>query len=604
MSSKITPTLIFAPIDTKPARTTLTESDVVFMYWTDDEEAYRAYQATVVAWGGAHTQARVAQAAAWGLHATGTMWCLTAGAKRLHENADLREAVVRDIAGDPIAVPWLPDHTYEGTPSWWGCTNHPTFRAHNRAMVCEAMAGGATGLHVDDHLGAAAPSLYAGGCFCDHCMRKFAWYLHRNSSPAMLEAAGLAEKAALQYFDYRALVRRYAATRKEYQEKQRTIPLHREFITFQLEEAAENVRQLHELAQSIVERPVTLSANTGLPWSPHMLVMPHLSYLVGEVEQHAKEGLTRSNDAVVAYHFADTLRRPIAATAAGWDWAYVKERGVQQLVCYWIAQAYACGQRFMTPHRMWCFTPELGTHWYDGPTEAYAPLYRFVQEHAQYFDGYQPAGSDTAILVNPKSTFFGPGYTMNLLQGLSALNVPYTIFIPQDDWHIGDYLSRTELYNYSRIITVDHPNEPLNLWNTDKDTLNEVHQGLRKIINWPLADTPGTEVFSLADINALLHDLELPWESGNPDIWVFPRKKRKAPPVIHVLNRSYNPGTDTFTPQRDITLRLSRWVYQRGKRATLYRCDGDPLPVGMKRTGDEIVLTIPELGLWGMIVLE
>lgn len=363
-------------------KATLEHDDIVFMYAAKDPAVYAEYGATVVAWGGAHTQERVQRYADLNIHATGTMWCLTAGAETLHKNADLREATARDIEGKPIIIPWRIDDTYEGTPAWWGCTNHPTFRAHVRKKVCEAMSGGARGLHVDDHLGTAHPANSDGGCFCDYCMALFREYLQTHSSPELLAEAGV---ESFDAFDYRDVVRRYATTRERYLDVQHDIPLHQLYVDFQLQRAAENTRQLGTLAAEIVGRPITLSANTCLPNLVHTVVTPHLTYLVGEVAQHASEGTRRLLDAVRAYRMAEAIGKPIAATAMGWDWAYVKENGCEQLVCLWIALSYACGQRLMAPHRMWCFTPEKGTHWYDGPTETYAPLYRFVHKYPDLF---------------------------------------------------------------------------------------------------------------------------------------------------------------------------------------------------------------------------
>jgi len=58
----------------------------------------------------------------------------------------------------------------------------------------------------------------------------------------------------------------------------------------------------------------------------------------------------------------------------------------------WIALSYACGQRLMAPHRMWCHTREKGTHWYEGPTQFYAPLYQFVRRNRNLFRDMQTAG--------------------------------------------------------------------------------------------------------------------------------------------------------------------------------------------------------------------
>jgi hypothetical protein len=59
----------------------------------------------------------------------------------------------------------------------------------------------------------------------------------------------------------------------------------------------------------------------------------------------------------------------------------------------------------MVPHpqRQWCFSNELGTHWYAAPVEAYAPLYRFVRENAGWLDGFEAVeikGSMPAVPAN------------------------------------------------------------------------------------------------------------------------------------------------------------------------------------------------------------
>jgi len=100
----------------KRMESVLSHSEVVFMY-AADADAYRAYGATFVGWGGAHTAERVKMHHDLGIRCTGSMWCLTAGAKVLHEDPVLRSAVALDIEGDPVGVPWLFDHTCEGIGS-------------------------------------------------------------------------------------------------------------------------------------------------------------------------------------------------------------------------------------------------------------------------------------------------------------------------------------------------------------------------------------------------------------------------------------------------------------------------------------------------------
>jgi len=377
----------------------LRHSEVVFMYAASDE-AYQIYGATLVAWGGADTADQVRRHHDMGIRCTGSMWCLTAGAEKVHKDPNLRSACALDIEGMPVEVPWQFDHTFEGTKTYFGCTNHPEFRRLCSDRVRQAMAGKADGLHVDDHLGTAGAAWWQGGGFCDYCMQGFRGYLKKHATPQQLLQAGVQQ---IDDFDYRTVVRRFATTRKEYKKVQHQIPLMDLFLEFQAEAAAEHTRQLGELAAQVVGHPVLLSANACLPNKTHTHVVKYLTHIVCEVGQNAAAGTTQIQEAIEAYDLAGQLGKPMAATASGWDWAFVKQNRCEDLVRFWIALAYAHGQRFMVPHpqRQWCFNNELGTHWYAAPMEAYAPLYRFIRENARWFDGFEAVEAKGRVLDVP-----------------------------------------------------------------------------------------------------------------------------------------------------------------------------------------------------------
>jgi hypothetical protein len=370
--------------DTEPV---LRHSEVVFMYAASDE-AYRAYNATFVAWGGAETAKEVKRHHDLGIRCTGSMWCLTAGAESLYKDPKLLAACAVDIEGKPVEVPWLFDHTYQGMKSYFGCTNNPEYQKLCRERVRQALAGKADGLHVDDHLGTAGAAWWQGGGFCDYCMKGFREYLKSHASKEQLQQAGA---ETIDDFDYRTLVRKYATTRQEYKKVQGKIPLMDLFLQFQAEAAAEHTRQLGQVAAEAAGHPVLLSANACLPSKAHTYVVKNLTHVICEVGQNAAAGTKQIDHAVEAYELATTLGKPLAATASGQDWAFVKQNNCEELVRFWIALAYAYGQRFMVPHpqRQWCFTDKLGTHWYAAPIEAYAPLYRFIRANAGCLDGFE-----------------------------------------------------------------------------------------------------------------------------------------------------------------------------------------------------------------------
>jgi hypothetical protein len=301
--------------------------------------------------------------------------------------------VAKDIEGYPIWVPWLMDHVYEGTPTWFGCTNAPVYRELLRKRCLEAVADRPGGIHIDDPAGVYAPVSWGGACFCDHCMKAFREYLAAHDSPELRKEAGV---GGWDGFDYRALVRAKAKTKVEYLKVQNHLPLRRVYVAFQEERMVEGIRELRDLARSKLGDGMSLSLNLyyGGPGGDNLVLLPLVTHTVAEVEHDAGEGTARLLKPVMAYRQAETVGKPFAATASGGDWAWIKAHNAVHLVKIWIALGYACGQRLMVPHpkMQWCQTPEKGTHWYAAPAGEFAPLYRFVRGNPGLFEGFRTVG--------------------------------------------------------------------------------------------------------------------------------------------------------------------------------------------------------------------
>ena len=217
---------------------TLKNDDVVFVFPSSDPSVYEKYGATLVASSGTHAPDHFGKLGRLGVRASGTVSCLTAGSHDIHAHTDLAEACARDIEGAPIAVPWLHTASFQGAPAYFGCINHPAFRAHVRRKVCDAVSGGASGLHVDEHLSSAYAALHCGGCFCDRCISGFSTYLSQRSTPGLCSEAKV---SSFEGFDYKSFVKNMAPTRSQYLALNAGIPLRREFIDYQLACAASNV---------------------------------------------------------------------------------------------------------------------------------------------------------------------------------------------------------------------------------------------------------------------------------------------------------------------------------------------------------------------------
>ncbi|MBM3211217.1 hypothetical protein FJZ33_03290, partial [Candidatus Poribacteria bacterium] len=401
----------------------LKHSDVAFMY-TADQEIYKIYNATWVAWGGASAE-RVKEAQALGIHYAASMWLLTAGAENIHKRADLKDAVSKDIFLEPIIVPWLWDHTYEGTPSYFGCTNNPTFREFSRERVISTMKTGADGLHIDDHLGSAG-SFWHGGCFCDFCVKEFRNFLKGD----IYKNEIMKHNIALEDFNYRDFAKARFSSRDEYKNRRHELPLIDAFHTFHVKSAAKFVAELKELATSVKGASISCSANTGLPNPAHLVVTPNLTHCVCEVEfRHGGKNAPQSSP-IAAFKVADAIERPVAATASGWDWAYAHENNnAVGLVRLWIAESYALGHRLMAPHRKWAFTAEKGTHWYQSKPEDFAYLYQFIRKNKDLLDDYEPYSQLGLIFCNKSIRRYGLGKFQEICKVLADANRQFSVII-------------------------------------------------------------------------------------------------------------------------------------------------------------------------------
>lgn len=545
----------------------LKHSDVCFMYQAD-RRTYEAYGATVLAWGGTPTPQSLAEAR--GVRWFGSVGMVTEFARYYERFPETYEqGLCRDVHGNPVKVPWLTDHQHKGVPYWWCCTNQPQTRTFLRERVQETIRAGAQGLHIDDHLGTAG-GLWLGICFCDRCIEGFREHL---------KALPVARRAALgvgdpTHFDFRKEALEWLS-----QGPARNVtshPLWPEWSVFQYHRAADLMKELRTLAAAVAGKPVPVGANAGLLWPGHLADYEALDLFTAETDHHAAER-KMPDSPLLAYRLAEAMGRPYAATASGGDWAYIKEHNLPALVRGWIALSYAAGQRLMAPHHQWCYTPEKGTHWYDGPAERFAPVYRFVREHAHLFDGYETF-ADMGVVVPHRSYMRDPGRWIGMCSALAARNVGFRVLLAGDDI-VRKRLSSAELRSCETLLV------------PDRESLDPVDARA-------LAARERT--------GGVYGDLEAALRSVRPAIAIeasapcraFARVK-KGSIVVHLVNYAYEPERDEFRTQRNVrlTLDLQTLGVPKAGKCRIVRPDG-PEAVADVRGG---ACTVPELGLWAVL---
>jgi len=546
----------------------LQRSDVVFMYQAD-RQTYTDYGATVVAWGG-RPNARVLEAAR-GLKFFGSVGMVTEFARYYDRFPDTyAEGLCRNLDGQPYKVPWLTDHQHKGVPYWWCCPRQPLFRQYLAERVTDTVKAGAYGVHIDDHLGTAG-SLGLGGCFCQRCVEQFQDYL-KALPKETLARCDVTDPAQ---FNYRDALRAWLAQKPGRHLSQHLLWPH--WRIYQLKGAAAFIAELRTLAAGAAGRPVPMGANACLLWGPHLADYQSLDLFSAEIP-HQAETRRFSDDPIVAYRLAEAVGRPLAATASGGDWAFIKAQQLPGLVRGWIALGYAAGHCLMVPHRQWCYTPQLGTHWYDGPKEKFAPLYQFVRQHAQLFDPFQTY-ADVTVAVAHRTLDRDTRRVVSLCNQLTAAHLSYRLLLGGDE--IVDHpLPSEDLQRAQRLWVI----EPKDFQQADQARLAEVPRQRR-----------------YETMQQLLTQLTPAVRPESPDpVRVFPRI---APgrAVLHLINWQYDPSRDDVVPIHNLKLRLQLAALGVGKATEARLCSPGTAPVTLPIQDGQ--LTVPELGLWAIVEL-
>ena len=137
-----------------------------------------------------------------GIHAILGYLCATSIVGLDSFDAHWNDALRAEFGSAP--ADWLQqDAEGRPLPSWYGgdyrpaCMNHPGWRAYQRFMVRSQIETGHDGIFFDN------PTVHNKGCYCPHCMEKFAAYLKGRGRPAEDGSlAGLRRAALAQKEDF------------------------------------------------------------------------------------------------------------------------------------------------------------------------------------------------------------------------------------------------------------------------------------------------------------------------------------------------------------------------------------------------------------------
>lgn len=519
-------------------------------------------------------------------------------------DSNFMESTARDLNDRPAITWWA--HRYKGHPPYFFCTNAPGYRRYLLYQVRRVMQAGTDWLMIDSAIPTIA-SLNAryGGCFCQHCLAGFRDYLKRNLGNARREAWGIND---LETFDYRRFLLSRGFTDSRYREQilafPPVIPLADAYFDYQWKEVNALFREFKRFAQEF-GGDIPMSSNSPFYWAEFMYAVDAHDFYTNEMQYLPPEEEALPVDPVYAFKLADALDKIMAITGVPRAFEPCRLNDRPGHIRLWIAQAYAHGHVFMAPDKMWTlrFAGEPD-RWYHSKPGDYEPLYHFIRDYPELFDGYESVAA-TALIFSNRAVrqYLGDRLSGGHLGGqnrsaprtdlaeacfaLSRANAPFHILVAGDDW-LEDRLVDTDLRLYRAVVRF----EPSYLSAEQEDKLRTVGD---RLVTWAGID-------DLLDL--LGREIQI---TGADKVSALPRRQPNAsdaPLVCHLLNGNYDLEADRFEILRDLELRIADRVLGRSvSRATLYAPGAAPREVNCRADGDAAVVSIPRLEMWAIVKL-
>ena len=556
-------------------------SDVVFMYTPSDPAQYDAYQGTVAGWGGRAQsksndqvkvyEQRVNEAVKRGIRFCGSVDTIVDFGGYIDMAPDtFMNAVCRDLDGKPLQVPWLWDMKHKGQPAYWFCINNPDYMNYLRDQAERASLAPVDGVHIDDYGATSNCADYNHGCFCESCIKGFREYLKKNLSNDQLKMKGIDD---IGKFDYKAFLQEEGIRAIEFSSNNKRIPLSKEFRDYQNGQMKAYIQGIYEYAEQLRSKPLLRSVNSSASSPRTLLPASIIDYFCGEIDHHAMSKSV-SSEPVFVYRLVEAVGKRQTATASGQDWAWIKVNEKPGFVRTWIAQAYSYGSVFMVPHNQWCFTQELGTHWWKGKPEDFTFLYRFVRSNAALLDDYTSLASIAVLFTDADFDMMKAA-----VSDLTRHNIPYVIIYnaePEDAKAL-----TASVLGYQTLLTGKD-------WGvkTIGNTQAVIWKGLSSL---PASVTGEVKVDGAEKILVSLRENKL---------------KPEAPIVCHLLNQNYNIDKDQVDSVT-CTIRIKKSLLkEKGAELVLHQPKKEDQPLDPVSEGDYLSMNVPDLGLWGIVEMR
>ena len=566
---------------------------------------YRDYGVTFVSWGG-YPQPDASSVAAYCKNIADALKVGTKiGAKieirtsfgsfiNRYSDAEISEAQTKDLAGQPFIVPDAAGVKTRGYPAYWFSINNPPFRDFLKGNAERAMQCKPHGLMVDDVLGDAHTVLYRDGEYSTNGVTGFRNYMKSNFTSAQLLQNGISN---IDMFDIKEYHQIYSGVSKENR------PFRKELIDFQLKAAADTFREIKSNALAKLGHRIPVSGNIDPASQDAGRLFMDVDYFSFECSMNAKFGNPNNGISLFSYKMADTLKRPAVVMGSGGDHAFIQDNNLPGMIRCWVAEAYAFGNYFMAPYRLWAYSPSKGSYTYQPRSRAeLSPVYKFIKNHAYLFDDYQVVASTALVLgyIGYVQSKENKENIVSLAKNLADQSIPFDIIIAGDNV-LGLRLSAPHLTQYDNLIVPDGSI----LSTEDSAVLQKMKDNGKAIVNNidKLDKSSQIVIKGVSLIRATLRA-----KKGDT----------AKTAVVHLLNGDYNVNTDTCNSKQNFVIIIPKKLLKNStvqhvkyirppsweSRALSVTNEYPDVVLDFSSTVDSIEVTIPLLDVWGILVLS
>ncbi len=505
------------------------------------------------------------------------------------KNPDLKKSICRDLWGE---------ETIYGSPIFpsgqvaFMCIRKPEYLAYVKDYAKRRVYDvGAREALMDSPSGSNGSKMLfrdEAGCFCDDCNQGFNDWLQANYSSQELSDMGISD---LGSFDYRELLKSQVSNLSQYIQKfdNGQLPYIDLYITYQQTPARDFFTEVRDYMSSI-HPDFTFTSNTFNLLKEHLYLAEEVNgdFHGAETELYMQNP-SRFGNQMLRLKLADDLGIRIVTSGVHWDWNYVRQQNLVDVVKPIIAGHYASGHQLAVPDYYRWIEPD----WY-GSMPDYAPFYRFVRENAFLFDDYETVEQVGVIMDNSvNGKYTGDPVFRNDFETIGRelfdQNIPFGVATGADGLFYTKEFTEAELTERFQQIILPRNTA---LEGSQLEAVNNLSSA-GKIYNWD------------GSMDSFLPKIES-WVSCDQDeVWVLPRTQpadTNAPVIVHMLNRDISLYQDMVYSKNDINIHISDAIVKRPVFTVKSHSPGETsTTLSFTRDADGIAIAVPELEYWNVI---